>query len=91
MPSWWKITLAFVVGAVVTAVVLPPVLKLLGFGVGGVIAKTLALALVQSLIGNVSLGHWFAVATSAGATGTAPWKWCIIGGAVAVYAAWDLF
>ena len=62
-------------GAVVAA---PLVLSAAGFTAGGVAAGSAA-AFVQSMIGNVAAGSWFALCQSAGAAGIATSSSAVIG------------
>ncbi|KAK0480317.1 adaptin N terminal region-domain-containing protein [Armillaria novae-zelandiae] len=83
----WAIGASVVAGVVLTPVIVPAALGIVGFGAAGPVAGTLA-AVIQSGIGNVAAGSAFAVAQSIGMGGAIPAGVYAVSGAAAGVAGW---
>ncbi|KAK0495250.1 adaptin N terminal region-domain-containing protein [Armillaria luteobubalina] len=86
-PPDWFFAASAAAGVVLTPILAPAALGIIGFSAAGPVAGTLAAA-IHSSIGNVAAGSAFAVAQSIGMGGAIPAGVYAISGAVTTAAAW---
>ncbi|KAK0449930.1 hypothetical protein EV421DRAFT_2032109 [Armillaria borealis] len=87
--TWIFVGIGVIAGIALTPVIVPPILRIFGFGAAGPVAGGIAAA-IQSGIGNVAAGSLFAMWQSIATGGAIPWGVYAVSGIIGGITGWIL-